>query len=65
MTDGTGRRPFSALGDHQLLDHTKRLAANHRGLEVHILDHLEEIDRRGLALLPRSAWAACVAKLSG
>ena len=27
-----------------------RLAANQRCLEVHILDHLDEIDRRGLAL---------------
>ena len=27
-----------------------RLAANQRSLEVHILDHLDEIDRRGLAL---------------
>ena len=34
----------------QLLDQTKRLAANQRCLEVHILDHLDEIDRRGLAL---------------
>ena len=50
MTDGTGTRPFSTLGDQQLLDQTRRLAANQRGLEVHILDHLDEIDRRGLAL---------------
>ena len=50
MTRGTGTRPFSTLGDQQLLDQTKRLAANQRGLEVHILDHLDEIDRRNLAL---------------
>ena len=50
MTRGTGRRPFSTLGDEQLLDQTRRLAANQRGLEVHILDHLDEIDRRNLAL---------------
>ncbi len=50
MTGGTGRRPFSSLGDQQLLEQTRRLAANQRGLEVHILDHLDEIDRRGLAL---------------
>ena len=46
----TCRRPFSELGDQQLLDQTKRLAANQRCIEVHILDHLDEIDRRGLAL---------------
>ena len=46
----TGRRPFSELGDQQLLDQTRRLAANQRCIEVHILDHLDEIDRRGLAL---------------
>ena len=46
----TCRRPFSELGDQQLLEQTKRLAANQRCLEVHILDHLDEIDRRGLAL---------------
>ena len=46
----TGRRPFSELGDQQLLEQTRRLAANQRCLEVHILDHLDEIDRRGLAL---------------
>ena len=46
----TCRRPFSELGDQQLLDQTRRLAANQRCLEVHILDHLDEIDRRGLAL---------------
>ena len=45
-----GRRPLSELGDQQLLDQIKRLAANQRSLEVHILDHLDEIDRRGLAL---------------
>ncbi len=50
MTGGTARRPFSSLGDQQLLEQTRRLAANQRGLEVHILDHLDEIDRRGLAL---------------
>ncbi len=50
MTGGTGRRPFNSLGDQQLLEQTRRLAANQRGLEVHILDHLDEIDRRGLAL---------------
>ena len=50
MMNVTGRRPFSELGDQQLLDQTKRLAANQRCIEVHILDHLDEIDRRGLAL---------------
>ena len=50
MISVTCRRPFSELGDQQLLDQTKRLAANQRCLEVHILDHLDEIDRRGLAL---------------
>ena len=44
------RRPFSELGDQQLLEQTRRLAANQRCLELHILDHLDEIDRRGLAL---------------
>ena len=44
------RGPFSELGDQQLLEQTKRLAANQRSLEVHILDHLDEIDRRGLVL---------------
>ena len=43
-------RPFSHLGDQQLLAQTQRLARNGRCLEVHILDHLGEIDRRGLAL---------------
>ena len=43
-------RPFGELGDQQLLEQTRRLAANQRCLEVHILDHLDEIDRRGLAL---------------
>ena len=38
------------MGDQQLLDQIKRLAANQRCLEVHILDHLDEIDQRGLAL---------------
>ena len=50
MTIATGRRPFSTLDDQQLLDQTMRLAANQRSLEVHILDHLDEIDRRSLAL---------------
>ena len=50
MMTATGRRPFSTLGDQQLLAQTKRLAANQRSLEVHILDHLDEIDRRQLAL---------------
>ena len=43
-------RPFSHLGDQQLLAQTQRLAGNRRCLEVHILDHLGEIERRGLAL---------------
>ena len=43
-------RPFSHLGDQQLLAQIQRLAGNRRWLEVHILDHLGEIDRRGLAL---------------
>ena len=50
MIDETDKRPFGKLGDQQLLDQTRRLAANKRALEVHILDHLAEIDRRGLAL---------------
>ncbi|MCY4484711.1 MAG: hypothetical protein OXC12_17705 [Spirochaetaceae bacterium] len=50
MTKATGRRPFSTLGDQHLLEQTKRLVANQRVLEVHILDHLDEIDRRNLAL---------------
>ena len=50
MMNGIARRPFSELGDQQLLEQTRRLAANQRCLEVHILDHLDEIDRRGLAL---------------
>ena len=50
MANMNRRRPFSRLGDQQLLDQTRRLAANERALEVHILDHLAEIDRRGLAL---------------
>ena len=50
MISVTCRRPFSELGDQQLLEQTRRLAANQRCLEVHILDHLDEIDRRGLAL---------------
>ena len=36
MISVTCRRPFSELGDQQLLDQTKRLAANQRCLEVHI-----------------------------
>ena len=50
MISVTCRRPFSELGDQQLLDQTRRLAANQCCIEVHILDHLDEIDRRGLAL---------------
>ena len=50
MMNVVERRPFSELGDQQLLAQTRRLAANQRCLEVHILDHLDEIDRRGLAL---------------
>ena len=50
MISVTCRRPFSELGDQQLLEQTKRLAANQRCIELHILDHLDEIDRRGLAL---------------
>ena len=50
MISVTCSRPFSELGDQQLLEQTKRLAANQRGIDVHILDHLDEIDRRGLAL---------------
>ena len=50
MTIATARRPCSTLGDQQLLDQTRRLAANQRSLEVHILDHLDEIERRNLAL---------------
>ena len=50
MISVTCRRPFSELGDQQLLEQTRRLAADQRCLEVHILDHLDEIDRRGLAL---------------
>ena len=50
MISVTGRRPFSELGDQQLLEQTWRLAANQRCLDVHMLDHLDEIDRRGLAL---------------
>ena len=50
MINVVERRPFSELGDQQLLAQTRRLAANQRCLEVHILDHLDEIDRRGLAL---------------
>ena len=50
MMNGIERRPFSELGDQQLLEQTRRLAANQRCIEVHILDHLDEIDRRGLAL---------------
>ena len=50
MTNVIERRPFSELGDQQLLERTRRLAANQRCIDVHILDHLDEIDRRGLAL---------------
>ena len=50
MINATARRPFGLLADQQLLDQTRRLVANKRTLEVHILDHLAEIDRRGLAL---------------
>ena len=50
MLNETDRQPFRKLGDQQLLDQTQRLAANKRALEVHILDHLAEIDRRRLAL---------------
>ena len=50
MTNVIERRPFSELGDQQLLEQTWRLAANQRCLDVHMLDHLDEIDRRGLAL---------------
>ena len=46
----TLQRPFETLGDQQLLDQTQRLAANKRAVEVHIVDHLAEIDRRELAL---------------
>ena len=48
--NATAKRPFGLLADQQLLDRTRRLVANRRTLEVHILDHLAEIDRRGLAL---------------
>ena len=50
MTNVIERSPFSELGDQQLLEQTRRLAANQRCIDVHILDHLDEIDRRGLAL---------------
>ena len=50
MISVTCSRPFSELGDQQLLEQTRRLAANQRCLDVHIVDHLHEIDRRGLAL---------------
>ena len=50
MMNGIERRPFSELGDQQLLEQARRLAANQRCLEVHVLNHLDEIDRRGLAL---------------
>ena len=50
MISVTCSRPFSELGDQQLLEQTRRRAANQRCIEVHILDHLDEIDRRGLAL---------------
>ena len=50
MSNVTERRRFSKLGDQPLLDQTRRLVANQRCLEVHLIDHLDEIDRRGLAL---------------
>ena len=50
MTNVIERGRFSELGDQQLLEQTRRLAANQRCIDVHILDHLDEIDRRGLAL---------------
>ena len=50
MTNVIERGRFSELGDQQLLDQTRRLAANQRCIDAHILDHLDEIDRRGLAL---------------
>ena len=50
MISVTCSRPFSELGDQQLLEQTRRLATDQRCIEVHILDHLDEIDRRGLAL---------------
>ena len=50
MTNVIERRRFSGLDDQQLLNQTRRLAANQRCIDVHILDHLDEIDRRGLAL---------------
>ena len=50
MTNVIERGRFSELGDQQLLDQTRRMAANQRCIDVHILDHLDEIDRRGLAL---------------
>ena len=50
MTNVIERRRFSELGDQQLLEQARRLAANQRCIDVHILDHLDEIDRRGLAL---------------
>ena len=56
MMNVTGRRPFSELGDQQLLDQTRRLAANQRCIEGHILDHPDEIDRRGLA--PRRGFSS-------
>ncbi len=46
MMNATAKRPFGLLADQQLLDQTRRLVANKRTLEVHILDHLAEIDRR-------------------
>ena len=50
MMNGIERRRFSELGDQQLLEQARRLAADQRCIDVHILDHLDEIDRRGLAL---------------
>ena len=50
MASVIDRRPFGKLGDQQLLDQTKRLAVNQWRLDLRMLDHLDEIDRRGLAL---------------
>ena len=50
MTNVIERGRFSELGDQQLLEQTRSLVANQRCIDVHILDHLDEIDRRGLAL---------------
>jgi hypothetical protein len=50
VINGNERQRFGRLGDQQLLDQIVRLVANKRALEAHIIDHLAEIDRRGLAL---------------